>query len=289
MDVFFVEKDYYVYELFDRKTGKVFYVGEGVRDRAFQHFKEAERTRQNILSNPDLDGPLATEKIDRIQELKERDSLGVRVVGRFDSKEAAQAVEAVLINWVYGIAALTNIRRGRGANYVRPKESPTEELAGIDVSRKLKIYRSGNNIRNTGYLEEKIANHQRFGHVAMAEKITEYLREEFPELKIDEPCFWESGRYVAVFITLVPDVVRLIIQLTDSGKNQHVYNLKPVSDAMADVSEFKEYIEKNHNDIELRNEGRYCKLPAWQNLTVNNEALEEIAGQVRYAQSIIGR
>lgn len=284
-----VVKDYYVYELFDRDTGEVFYVGEGVRDRAFQHVKEAERIRQKILSNPDFDGTLASEKIIRIQELlvEGRDRLGVRVVGRFDSKDAAQAVEAVLINWVYGASALTNISRGRGANYVRPKNLPTEELAGIDVARKLKIFSSGKNIQNTGYLKKKIDNHERYGHVAMAEEITEYLRERFPNLQIDEPCFWESGRYVAVFVTLIPGCVRLVIQLTDSGKNHHVYNLKPVSEATKDVSKFVEFMKENHIGVELKNNGRYCKLPSWSALAVKNESLDEIVEQVRYAEAYL--
>jgi hypothetical protein len=284
-----VAKEHYVYELYDRDTGVVFYVGEGVRDRALHHMKESERIRQKISSDPSLDGRLGSAKTNRIQELlSERiDRLGVRVVGRFDSKEAALAVEAVLINWVYGKNYLTNISRGRGATFVRPKENPMEELIGIDIERKLRVFGKGGNTQTTGYLKQKIENHERYGHVAMAEEIYGYLCERFPKLQIDEPCFWESGRYVAVFVTLVPNSVRMIIQLTDSAKNQHVYNLKAVSEASADVERFKGYMRKNHQEIQLMNNNRYCKLPAWSALKVDNISLDEVVEQVHYAQRFL--
>jgi hypothetical protein len=285
-----ITKEYYVYELYDRDTGAVFYVGEGVRDRANHHVKESERIRQRIDSDPSLDGRLGSEKTARIQELLAAGSerLGVRVIGRFDSKQAAQSVETVLINWVYGTAFLTNISRGRGATYVRPKDHPTEELPGIDIERKVRVFGAGGKIQQAGYLEQKIENHERYGHVAMAEDIFGFLRDQFPELQIDEPCFWESGRYVAVFVTLVPNAVRMIIQLTDSPRHQHVYNLKPVSEAKPDVTRFVDYLRANHKDVEIMNRGRYCKLPAWSALKVNNVALEEVAEQVRYARRFLG-
>lgn len=284
-----VTKEYYVYELYDRDTGAVFYVGEGVRDRAHHHLKESERIRQRIDSDPSLDGRLGSEKTARIQELLAAGSerLGVRVIGRFDSKQAAQAVETVLINWIYGTVSLTNISRGRGATHVRPKDNPTEELPGIDIERKLRVFGAGGKIQQTGYLKRMIENHERYGHAAMAEDIFGYLRDRFPEMQIDEPCFWESGRYVAVFVTLVPNAVRMIIQLTDSAKHQHVYNLKPMSEAKTDVTRFVDYLGANHKDVKTTNGGKNGKLPNWSALEVKNDALDQIAEQVLYARRFL--
>ena len=279
-----ITKQFYVYELYDAVSGDVFYVGEGIRDRAFQHIKEADRIREQILNDPSLDGTLGSDKISRIQQLQAdgSDRLGVRVIGRFDSKEAAQAVETVLINWVYGQNSLTNISRGHGADYVRPKTRPTDDLAGIDIDKRIRIF-GGGAMKNTGYLEEKIKNHEIYGHLAMAEEIVEFLRNRFPNMSIDDPCYWESGRYIGVFVNLVDGKVRMIIQLTDSGKNQHVYNLKPMSEAQEDVDKFVEYMTENHEDIPLKKSGRYSKLPFWENMQVKNDDHETIALHVQKA------
>jgi hypothetical protein len=227
---------------------------------------------------------LGSDKVNRIQELLTADRLGVRVIGRFASKQAAQAVETVLINWVYGTTSLSNISRGHGATFVRPKERPTEDLVGIDIERKLKVFGGRETAGNAGYLKRIIENHERNGHVAMADDICVYLHKEFPGLAIDEPCFWESGRYIAIFVPLVPNKVRMIIQLTDSKRNQHVYNLLPLSGSERDRSNFEKYMRENHENIKLQNHGSYGKLPEWINLVVSNLSLEEIAKQVRRAQ-----
>lgn len=281
-----IVKEYYVYELFDAETGEVFYVGEGIRDRAYQHIKEAERIRKKLSVDPGIDGSLASEKIDKIQNLMSANEnrVGVRIIGRFETKEEAQSVETVLINWVYGVSTLTNISRGRGAKYVRPKAQPREELSGIDLDKKVIVF-GGNKREKTGYLENMINNHEVYGHFAMAENIVEYLNERFPSLEIDEPNFWESGRYVAIFITLVPGEVRMMIQLTDSGKSQHVYNLKPMSESKKDVDKFVRYMERKYPDIPLKRNGQYAKLPAWRGLKVANVDHETIAAEVERAKN----
>lgn len=282
-------KEHYVYELFDRRDGTVFYVGEGVRDRALQHINESERLRKKILDHPEQDETgrddiLISKKVERIQNIlgAGKDHLGVRVIGRFDSKNEARAVETVLINWVYGIENLTNISRGRGANSVRPRTHPTEELSGIDIERQVRVFGSGK--VSTGYLQDKIENHEKHDHLSMAEDIADHLRNVLSGATVEDPCFWESGRYIAIFVTLVPNKVRMIIQLTDSGRNQHVYNLKPMSERQQDVALFKKYMTECHPDVELRNRGLYAKLPEWPvNFAVLNEDLDAISEQVNYA------
>ena len=63
-------KEYYVYELFDRRhANQVFYVGEGVKDRALSHLKETERLRQKLLEDPTLEEMVDSEKISRILDI----------------------------------------------------------------------------------------------------------------------------------------------------------------------------------------------------------------------------
>ncbi|MBK1620758.1 hypothetical protein CKO42_20450 [Lamprobacter modestohalophilus] len=276
-----VLKDYYVYELYDKRDGKTFYVGEGIGRRAFDHLNESERIQQQLLKNPMLEGRGNTAKIARIQEILSAagsDQVGVRVIGRFDSKEEALAVETVLINWAYGIDNLTNISRGHGAKYVRQQQQASAELPGLDIDKQVAIHGTGN-----GYLQAIIDNHEQYHHFSQAEDIAEHLRKTYPKLVIDDPCFWESGRYVAVFIMLVPETVRMIIQLTDSGQHQHVYNLLPMSGLTQDRNCFVSYMTDHHPDLDLRNGGRYAKLPAWDPLKIKNDDLNAVSKQVRYA------
>ena len=154
-------KPYYVYELYDKRDGKTFYVGEGIGRRAFNHLQESERIQQQLLEDPTLEGQWNTAKIARIHEILSTagsDQIGVRVIGRFDSKEEAQAVETVLINWAYGIDDLTNIRHGHGANYVRTRTQASAELQGIDIEKQVRIYGVGN--MDTGYLKKIREKHE---------------------------------------------------------------------------------------------------------------------------------
>jgi hypothetical protein len=293
-----VSKTYYVYELFDRSTGETFYVGEGVRDRALHHKKESERIRNKLMDDPSLGGEILSDKVGRICALMEagEDGLGIRVVGRFDSKEEALAVETVLINWVYGIDCLTNVSRGHGNQYVRPRSRANEELVGLDIGRSIRVF--GARRKSTGYLKERIRNHEAYGHISMAEDIAGYLRKNLPGVSVDDPCFWEGGVYVAVFVELVPDTVRMIIQLTSSDRNRHSYNLKPMTERADDKNRFVSYLEKCKSDgfipydDKVKSEdwipdgGSYAWLPEWKRgkLTSNIDQ-QAILRQVQYAIS----
>lgn len=139
-----------------------------------------------------------------------------------------------------------------------------------------------------GYLQTMRDNHITYGHLKMAADIAADLRAQFPALKIEGPGDWEGGRYVAVFVTLVPGRVRMIIQLTDSGRDQHVYNLKPQSDDKADVEQFGTFMQARYPQIALRNHGQYAKLPAWTGLKLDNLDHDAIGEQVQYALNFFG-
>ena len=136
---------------------------------------------------------------------------------------------------------------------------------------------------NLGYLEKIKDNHKKYGHDEMAKDIASAIRNKFSGIIVEVPRPAENGRYVVVFITLIPDKVRMAIQLTDSGLDQHVYNLKPVSDLKLDVDQFKIYMSANHAEIALKNAGLYAKLPKWKSKRLKNNDLEQICQEVLYA------
>lgn len=140
----------------------------------------------------------------------------------------------------------------------------------------------------SGYLQAKRDNHKKYGHIKMATDIAAYLTSQDGNLDIDGPCEWEGGRYIALFVTLVPEYVRMIIQLTDSGLHQHVYNLKPISNSKSDRTQFCDWMSRHHPDIPLPNGGRHAKLTDWENRKYPNNDLADILKEIRRAQAWCG-
>lgn len=147
-------KQFYVYVLIDPLTAKVFYVGKGQGERALEHRKDSLKTESN------------SKKLERIREIEKSGESKVKemVVGRFKSEEAAFAVEATLIHWMYGYENLTNVARGHGADTIRNK-GDDDNLEGIDIPVKVRT----NNGEYTNRLIE--ARHQ-YGVVESVEKIS---------------------------------------------------------------------------------------------------------------------
>ncbi|MEI7974323.1 MAG: GIY-YIG nuclease family protein [Bdellovibrio sp.] len=119
---------FYVYVLAHPTDKKVFYVGKGQEERLYQHWNEVNRTLRNELPP---DGPkqaflrrLADEGLTPLQ----------KIIGRYNLESEAFAVEATLINWMYGYDNLSNQKRGKGAHLIRPQGN-FDELLNIDVPR----------------------------------------------------------------------------------------------------------------------------------------------------------
>lgn len=108
---------YYVYQLIDPRDMSVFYVGEGQDQRVHAHLDEYSSL---IARNQTLVHP----KHKKINELHESgyDPICL-IIGRYRTKAEALAVEATLINWVYGHSELTNMNRGHGHENIRIKGS----------------------------------------------------------------------------------------------------------------------------------------------------------------------
>jgi hypothetical protein len=113
-------KPYYVYALINDIKHSIFYIGQGKGNRAYQHLKEVER------------GIIKTRKQNEIFEIiKAGGNYTPIVIGRFNTKKEALAVESILIHWVYGIDSLKNDVSGHKVTTIRPKNH-YEELQGID-------------------------------------------------------------------------------------------------------------------------------------------------------------
>lgn len=100
--------DFYVYELRDPRNNEVFYVGKGQGPRIEAHGKDKKTTHYP-----------KEQKIAEIKQSGHPDCLRV-IVGSYETAEEAFAVEATLINWVYGLDNLTNISPGRHSWCIRP-------------------------------------------------------------------------------------------------------------------------------------------------------------------------
>jgi len=138
----------------------------------------------------------------------------------------------------------------------------------------------------TKTLQDMRADHRRYGHHGQAEAVAAELRRRSPTLEIIGPEDAESGRYVAVYVTLVPKLVRMRIYLTYSALNQHSYNLEPVSGDVGDKRQFIAYMKAHHAGIDLKKDGDYAKLPGWARANVKNDNHNVIARHVQEALKV---
>ena len=96
---------YYVYQLVDSITGKVFYIGKGQGNRMYQHTKEARK-------------PGNSYKLNKIRKIwREGGQVICRKVGLFASESRAYEYESMLIR---DMPDLTNACR---ANNIIPKDT----------------------------------------------------------------------------------------------------------------------------------------------------------------------
>lgn len=136
-------------------------------------------------------------------------------------------------------------------------------------------------------MEKMKEDHLRYGHHGQGVAIAAELRQKFPALEIVGPEDAESGRYVAVYVTLVPGLVRMRMHLTSSGLNQHSYNLQPITESVADQRRFVEFMTDHHRSIPLKKGGHYAKLPGWDRANVKNDSHSTIAKHVQGALKIL--
>jgi hypothetical protein len=138
---------HYVYVLAEPNRGsaelKVFYVGMGQGARVAAHWGELKRRM-----NKDLE--ISGAKLKKLKEIADAGLEPLQlVVGRFETRDEAFAVEAVLINWVYGAGTLTNANRGHNPDLVRP-HGITDKMAYLDYEKEASV-------RDGSFKNKKIA------------------------------------------------------------------------------------------------------------------------------------
>lgn len=99
---------FYVYELRDPRNNETFYVGMGQGARLQFHGSDKQYSEHP-----------KEKRISEIRRSGHADCLRV-IIGSYETSEEAFAVEATLINWVYGQEKLTNINPGRHSWCIRP-------------------------------------------------------------------------------------------------------------------------------------------------------------------------
>ena len=114
---------YYVYLLLDPMQGNTpFYVGKGTGTRVASHVAEVRRllALESALSTGTDAAGLPSGKRQRIKDILDSSLAPIElIVARFETEDEAFAVEATLINLVYGFDNLTNLNRGHGSSFMR--------------------------------------------------------------------------------------------------------------------------------------------------------------------------
>jgi hypothetical protein len=123
------------------------------------------------------------------------------------------------------------------------------------------------------------------GHHEQAKQIAKDLEARFPALEISGPEDWESGQYVCVFVTLIDNVLRMMIQLTYSDKDRHYYQLKPASTSKEDIKLFTELMRTRFSEVEPLAD--YARVPDWPREGTSNTDFETIAKQVLVALAFV--
>jgi len=115
---------YYVYLLLDPMQGNTpFYVGKGTGTRVNSHVAEVRRLlalESALPAGTDAAAGLPSGKRQRIKDILGSSLAPIElIVARFETEDEAFAVEATLINLVYGFDNLTNLNRGHGSSFMR--------------------------------------------------------------------------------------------------------------------------------------------------------------------------
>lgn len=231
-------KKYYVYALIDsRKQDEpdrgVFYIGKGTNKRIESHVKNAEKIsksydtleEQNEVGDSKEREKNVEDKKSKIKKINEIIESGghviERILGRFDTSEEAFAVEAMLIEWVYGRerlgGQLTNIQPGHGSKHIRRK-GDYQINQWLDIPRKIRVEPKDNSIR---YIDEQLNKLQNNNIFEVADNTVEQLRSMIErnevlknKLKIEDPAIVEAGRYVGATVDFGEDDVILRLQFT---------------------------------------------------------------------------
>lgn len=149
--------------------------------------------------------------------------------------------------------------------------------------------------------DEMTLEEMRQAQIKQAARIAADLQARFPALEISgqayaEPTHYIAGehqnppRYVAIYVTLVPETVRMVILLSGAGLNVHGYQLRGMAERKAEADKFREFMQRNHPDIKIPNktsERPYARVPIWEKLRDASDDYEAIARSVLVALAFV--
>jgi hypothetical protein len=246
--------EYYVYELRDPRSNETFYVGMGQGARVQSHGK--------------YDGSTEHPKERRIAEVRDcgyPDCLRI-IVGSYETAEEAFAVEATLINWVYGLENLTNINPGRHSWCIRPasqhrlKHSASDEdypqMDGIDRPKSVRSIDGAYTQKQRQTIEQKDISSKLY-----------FLDREFRKRK------WEGSDELLNVTIIGPKLDRpqdpeLILSIEGTPVNAHLklqltgktvsFNLRPKGTSRSSHQRFVKHLTsdiKDPYDLTTKNGG----------------------------------
>jgi len=143
----------------------------------------------------------------------------------------------------------------------------------------------------------------REAQIQQATLIVADLRRRFPALEISgqayaEPTHYVAGehhnppRYVAIYVTLVPEAVRMVILMSGAGLNVHGYQLRGMAEGKTEADKFRDFMRREHRVIEIHNEESarpYARVPAWEKLRDASDDHEAIARNVLVGLAFIAK
>jgi hypothetical protein len=233
-------RPYYTYVLADPRhqfPESVFYVGQGSGQRVYDH--------------GDLASRIADEKTDsqRLLKIKEirgaKEEFQILVVARVYTKDEALLIEAVLINWVYGLANLTNLVRGHGHKFVRRRGKLTE-VAHLDVRRRTR------NERNGEHKKEQLRRNKLFDVEALLTSYAEQLRARDEDLVVSK-FDGENPKLPRIWVTMAYPF-RLEIMKRGNPGTLVTFGLKPLNREKQTIVDF-ESIASRFADGAVKNKG----------------------------------
>lgn len=232
-------KKYYVYALIDSRfqddpTLGIFYIGKGTNKRVLDHVKSVNAQNDSYDTSEEVnsvgdskektqDDAQESSKVRRINEIQSIEGAKVIecILGRFDTASEAFAVEAVLIDWVYGRekhqGILTNIQAGRYSQHIRPRGNLGQNKF-LDIPLRIKIESSSG---DGSYSDRSLSRLLQQHIPEKADLAISQLRSWVSDdddlrglVTISDPVIVESGRYVGAQVHFGEDDVILRLQFT---------------------------------------------------------------------------
>ena len=298
-------KKYYVYVLIDSSKRSntddgIFYVGKGSNRRVLDHVKSVKAMTSSITTvGPKNDVGDCNEKNDekessKVRRIKEIQDSGANVIeciiGRFDTADEAFAVEAVLIEWVYGressLGQLTNIQPGRYSKHMRRK-GDLNANERLDLPKKIRVVSAKD---GKGYLEQQlnklILKNVEEAAELMAEELRIFIQSD-EKLRglvdIGETIFFEGGRYVGSNVKFAnEDDVVLRLQFTSKSL---ITNLRAIDEGKK-ASRDRFTSRMREVGLETLGDNRYGWLPGWKGNAIEYNDHLTVLERIRDAMEI---